>query len=392
MNEVDSQAAGGHKSPLGESETGAALRTRPRSDCPVCGGPGQSSHRDLVDQVWGAPGRWNMARCVDRACDLRWLDPMPIAEDIGMAYRNYSTHAVRAPSPDPPGGSLFERMKRAHLARLWGYPRKQPDRLADMLSPLLVFMPQQRARLAASVAHLRAEGRGRLLDVGCGAGDTLVRLRELGWHTQGVDLDPRAVEVARTRGLRVALGSLAAQNYPPDHFSAIILSHTIEHIHEPRALIRECFRILAPGGRLAIETPNAAAWCHVLFGSRWRGLEPPRHLQIFTLGSLGRVIRDAGFDLEYLATSAKAAAFFASASMTIAAAGDRGTPTQDRWGSATAALGAVAAASEVLLLALVPDVGEELVLVGRKPVAVYEAPIPVEDAQIAPMLAPESAA
>ena len=387
MSEVETLAEPTGEVKVAGSATGESIRTRARSECPVCGRPGLASHRDLVDAVWGAPGRWHLSRCHDRDCDMRWLDPMP-GEEAGIGEPDDAAHAAAAPVAAATQG-LFARMKRAHLARAWGYPEPEPDWLADTLAPVIALLPQHRGRLAASVAYLRGESRGRLLDVGCGAGDAIGRLRELGWDAEGVDPDPRAVEVARARGLRVALGTLAAQGYPPDHFEAVTFRHVIEHVPEPRAVMEESFRILAPGGRLVIETPNAGAWCHLLFGSNWRGLEPPRHLQVFTLAALARLTRDAGFHIERAETSSRAAAFFAAASMAIVSARRGNSTTRDRWGSTIGALATVVAASEALLLALVPDVGEELVLVARKPAVAY-APAAVD--RLAPrVLAPESA-
>ena len=53
--------------------------------------------------------------------------------------------------------------------------------------------------------------------------------------------------------------------------------------------------LLAPGGTLVAITPNNESHGHAVFGRHWRGLEPPRHLQVFSRASLGEAARRAGF-------------------------------------------------------------------------------------------------
>jgi 2-polyprenyl-3-methyl-5-hydroxy-6-metoxy-1,4-benzoquinol methylase len=303
----------------------------------MCGAAGKPLHRDLLDETGAAPGRWSISRCPDPSCGMLWLDPAPTAMDTSLTRPRFATDE--------------------------------------------------------SVTCLRGQARGRLLDVNCGDGATIVRLRELGWEVEGVERDASAVEAARARGLRVAHGTLAAQGYPDEHFEAVALSHVIEQIPDPRAMIEECFRVLAPGGRLVVETPNAGAWCHHLFGASWRGLDPPRHLQLFTLAALGRLARDGGFHVERLISSAKAAPHYWAESIAHGAPRPEGAAPESQWSSGTRALAALGAMSEMVLLALVPDVGEELVMVAVKP-AVVRDPSPQRAEEVvagAPILAPESA-
>ena len=145
--------------------------------------------------------------------------------------------------------------------------------------------------------HFRNIGRGNLLEVGAGSGKTLHRLNSLGWEVQGIDFDPVAVEKARSLGLDVAIGDVFSQGYKSDQFDAVILSHVIEHVPEPVVLLKECRRILKPGGKLMISTPNTGSMGHKLFKNNWRGLEPPRHICIFNRSNLERAARDAGFEI-----------------------------------------------------------------------------------------------
>ena len=142
---------------------------------------------------------------------------------------------------------------------------------------------------------LSAHARGALVDVGCGAGAFLARMRDLGWSVAGVDLDPAAVRQARALGLEVHEGDLASAAHRDNRFDAVTLRHVVEHVANPMALLRECWRVLKPGGVLSAVTPNADSLGHRLFGADWRGLEPPRHLQVFTVPSLGALVARAGF-------------------------------------------------------------------------------------------------
>ena len=343
------------------------IRTRPRPACPVCGAAGAVLHRDVTDAVWGVPGAWDIVRCPDRRCGMLWLDPMPIEEDIGLAYRRYQTHTVTSTGAPGRMRRLFRRAKRAHLAQSWGYPAADLGVAARALGYWIGWLPQHRARLESSVFHLSGDQRGRLLDVGCGAGDGIVRMRALGWDAEGVDVDALAVETARGRGLDVTLGTLTAQRYAGGAFAAIVMSHVIEHMHNLRAELDECFRLLERGGRLIIETPNAASWLHGMFGSNWRGLEPPRHIQVFTRAALGQLAIERGFEIQHLATTPKSASFFFGASRSVAVARRRDLASEDRFGSWMQRFGACVAACELGLLRAKPDLGEELVLIARKP-------------------------
>jgi 2-polyprenyl-3-methyl-5-hydroxy-6-metoxy-1,4-benzoquinol methylase len=264
---------------------------------------------------------------------------------------------------------VFRRAQRAYLARAWGYRSVDLDVASRYLGSCLTWLPQHRARLEASVFYLYGDPLGKLLDVGCGSGDAIVRLRALGWDAEGVDFDARAVETARGRGLTVAQGTMAAQHYAGATFAAIVMNHVMEHVHDPRAEFDECFRLLEPGGRLVVVTPNAQSWLHRTFGRNWRGLEPPRHIQVFTRAALGQLATACGFQVQHLATTPKQAAFFFAASRSVAVARRRGTPSEDRFAVWAHRFGACMAAFELALLQVTPDLGEELALVARKPLA-----------------------
>src|SRR5262249_51863612 len=105
--------------------------------------------------------------------------------------------------------------------------------------------------------------------------------------------------------LEVRQGSLEEQNFPPQSFNAVTMSHVIEHVHEPLKMLQECHRILKPGGMLVAVTPNVSSTGHKLFRSAWFPLEPPRHLHLFTPQSLKRLGHEAGFTTVEVKTSTR---------------------------------------------------------------------------------------
>lgn len=98
------------------------------------------------------------------------------------------------------------------------------------------------------------------LDLGCGRGEWLELLGELGFRTRGIDLDEGMLAACRERGLDVEnMDALAALRAQPDASLAVVSAfHLVEHIPFDlvRDLIHEALRALRPGGLLIMETPN----------------------------------------------------------------------------------------------------------------------------------------
>lgn len=285
------------------------IRTRPNPDCRICGARGELLYQRLHDRLFSAPGEWDLKKCPNPQCGLVWLDPMPIEEDIGEAYLTYFTHDANEQENVVHGKwglylrRLFKNFKHGYLATRYGY--KNGVSVIQRISGYgLYAYPLLVRSLNRGVRYVMHVPRGKLLDVGCGDGSYIQYMQVLGWDVKGVDFDPAAVSNARANGLTVQLGDLAQQQYPNNTFDVITINHVIEHVPDPLGLLQESQRILKPGGKLMIATPNASSWGHRLYGANWRGLEPPRHLHIFTTTSLAVLIEQAGLKVIDLSTQA----------------------------------------------------------------------------------------
>lgn len=103
----------------------------------------------------------------------------------------------------------------------------------------------------------------RYLDVGCGDGNfTSLVQRELKQvEAYGVDFSPRAVQLATARGVRAYCVDLSNQDLPfaPEFFDAAFAGEVVEHILDTDHFFDELHRVLKPGGRLILSTPNLAS-------------------------------------------------------------------------------------------------------------------------------------
>ncbi len=260
--------------------------------CPICGNPNRSLlYEGLIDKIFFcAPGQWSLYRCTD--CGSAYLDPRPTPATIGLAYNAYYTH--EEPNDTPKGwiGRLKRGLRNGYLNDLYRMQLRPAHKAGGWIIPLL---PQKR-RIDESVRHLPPDCKpGNLVDIGCGNGEFLQIARALGWETWGIDLDPKAVETALKTGATVTQGGLPDTGLPSERFDVVTLSHVIEHVHDPLATLKEIFRILKPGGQIWLATPNLNSFGHARFRSDWRGLEPPRHLVLFTRASVEHALRATNF-------------------------------------------------------------------------------------------------
>lgn len=289
---------------------------RPQPRCVRCGGEGAPLHADMRDHIFGAPGVWSMRGCTADDCGIAWLDPQPLVEEIGKLYQSYHTHDVQQADAGDDDGM-------ANAALVYGPRHSRWRRAVGALVPPLHF------RLNSGLGFLSDLPPGRLLDVGCGSGAFLAIAARHGWDAHGIDFDPEAVAAANRRpGVAAHVGDLAGIDPALAPFDAITLDNVIEHLPAPEEVFARCLALLRPGGRLVMQTPNLESEGHRIFGPDWRGLEIPRHLQVFTARALRGSARRAGFGrVELLSLSAGGGpALFVSASRHIAAQSGRTPP------------------------------------------------------------------
>jgi ubiquinone/menaquinone biosynthesis C-methylase UbiE len=174
-----------------------------------------------------------------------------------------------------------------------GYaPTTRAARFAGSLSDL--WSPQV-------ARYVRDNSTGRsLLDVGCGVGNLVVAARNLGFDSEGIDIDPVATREASRQGRHVRTATLQQVAGPYD---AVVVNHVLEHIEDLSDFLAHVSRVLSPGGRLFVFSPNREGLIARLRRDHWMGWVPREHVWHFTPSTLASTVERSSSLLPVATTS-----------------------------------------------------------------------------------------
>jgi 2-polyprenyl-3-methyl-5-hydroxy-6-metoxy-1,4-benzoquinol methylase len=140
----------------------------------------------------------------------------------------------------------------------------------------------------------------RLLDIGCSSGAFLFAVGSLGVAAEGVEPSSQPVQTALSRGLKVYQGFLEDVDLAPESYDVATLMEVIEHVKTPLTLLRECFRLLVPGGLVVVKTGNTDSWTAQRLKERWEYydmLKHGGHISFFNPVSMRLMAERSGFQL-----------------------------------------------------------------------------------------------
>lgn len=240
--------------------------------CLLCHGTTFLVLHKMSDRMFSINGEFTWKKC--RFCGLAFLDPQPSNTTLRLHYPSKGYFAYNKEGKTGLYGkireyiikhtysqTLFSRILRSITNTTFGIPLYKKD--------------------------------GKIVDVGCGTGDILVLLKDLGWSTYGIDIDKNAIHIAKSRGLiNVRFGTYKTLgSYPDNYFDVIRLYHVIEHLDNPLACLQLLYKKIKPGGLIILSTPNFASPIRKLFGTYWSNFDTPRHLFIFTPETLVKAVK-----------------------------------------------------------------------------------------------------
>lgn len=212
--------------------------------CPGCGG-NQSAHERLAVERFSGE-RFDVKRCAN--CGLVFTTPPLSAAELSRYY----------PSCLYPTDPIVE-LK---------------------LDVLRGFAPQA----------------GSLLDVGCGRGDFLVAAKLAGWRVTGVEVAESSLAALRAKAVSVYSAVEALPGCPS--FDVVTLWHSLEHLSNPREVMRAVRARLRHDGYLVVAVPNIDSLQARVFGGSWYHLDVPRHRVHFSPSSLQNLLVEERFRIE----------------------------------------------------------------------------------------------
>ena len=236
-------------------------------NCNLCGLDNARVLFGKKDKFAIAEDEFNVVECQE--CGLLYINPRPSREEIGKFYPEIYLwkETLEAQSFLLKCIRRLEKAYRYHLLR-------------DEVSKVVKYTRR---------------GSGRVLDIGCGAGDRLDVFRNKGFEIYGVETSDAADYAKDHLKLNVQKGDLFSAHFPGRFFDIVTLYNVLEHTHDPMKVCQEIQRILKEDGFLIIQVPNKNSLQYKLFEKRWAAFDVPRDLYYFGTEVLRSLIKKAGF-------------------------------------------------------------------------------------------------
>ena len=137
-----------------------------------------------------------------------------------------------------------------------------------------------------------------VVEIGPGDGAMLTWFHSIGCRATAVEHSPHIAEyLRRTTSASVVEGDFDTLQFEPKRFDVGCSFHVIEHVRDPWAHLRNALRIVKPGGRFFVATPNARSWQHLAPGFLSPNFDSA-HFRLFSKQSLRRLCQEVGWEVE----------------------------------------------------------------------------------------------
>ncbi len=232
--------------------------------CPICNHSATTVILESQDYSLTQES-FSVYQCMD--CNFRFTGSIPSQDTIGRYYKfiEYISHTD---------------VKNGWLNRLYHLVRSKTL-----------------AQKTNWVQSLFTGHKGHLLDIGAGTGAFVHAMFEKNWKVTGLEPDASTRDKA-FENYKIQLKSTdAIFDLPENEYEVITMWHVLEHVHELKPYIHQCYKSLKHNGRLIIAVPNFTSFDASFYKKFWAAYDLPRHLYHFSPTSMELLLQQYGFDI-----------------------------------------------------------------------------------------------
>jgi SAM-dependent methyltransferase len=266
-------------------------------NCKICGNTENNVMHQFREMLFGTREWFDYLEC--GSCGT-----IQLAQDVDLAKHYPNDYYSFGATPDISNRSRARRFVTSSVGKYFvGESNLIGKIVSSRRGDMRQLFPEY---LRNPLLDLRLDS--KILDVGCGAGHSLVALRYFGFNgLAGVD---PFIESEITIDNSVVIRKCQL-NELDDAFDLIMFNHSLEHVADPEADLRSAHRLLADSGYCLVRIP-LVSWAWEEFGGDWVALDPPRHLYLFNESGFRMVAEKAGFAVDEVKYDSTSYQFWAS--------------------------------------------------------------------------------
>ena len=161
----------------------------------------------------------------------------------------------------------------------------------------------------STLKPLKLKKSSKIMDVGCGAGNLLFSLKEIGFQ-QLLGIDPfNEADIHYENGLSIEKKSI---HEATGKWDLIMFHHSFEHVFDQAEVLQKAHQLLDDNGQCLIRIPTVSSYAWMHYGLNWVQLDAPRHLFLHSVESMRQLAEKNGFALQQVIYDSNALQFWGS--------------------------------------------------------------------------------
>jgi len=245
--------------------------------CRVCGNSNGNMIMEIKEMMFGFDDSFDYMECAKCRC----LQIIHIPQDMEKYYQNQNYYSFK---------------KKTHKSGLQKFLDKKRDIYALFNKGILgKWVYKKHPNLFFHMMGLaNVDFNTKILDIGCGAGELLYTLKDLGFNNL-TGIDPFVENNITENGLKIVKKDFI--EFEDKEFDLIILSHSLEHIFNQLDILIKVSNVLSKNGSCIVRTPIKTRYIWKHYGTNWVQIDAPRHYLVHSVKSFEILTEKAGLSI-----------------------------------------------------------------------------------------------